>query len=874
MPNYPYTFQLPPLNVQDIPNDGVAGEFLGINGSGVLDWLTAGGGDMLKADNLLGLTSYPTARTNLGLGTGDSPTFANLTLTSPSLGSSAPVTISQTWNAVGQTFKALVVNAAGTSDANSASGSLLADFQLGGTTKAKIDKLGIITANRLILDQSGSFIQIPANTALNWTGTSFLRSPSVGVFSFENNTQANFFTLVAEAANTLALRNGGNPQTFNVYGTYTSITDYRRLTVSCDNTTGNATITANKGSATTGDVGTVSINGVPVGLGKGNVVSNVAVGTSALNGVTTGSQNIAIGYESSIALTNGNGNTSIGFRSLRASTGSQNVSIGADSLQQNSSGSNNTSVGYTALNPNTTGGSNSAIGYDSGRFISGGVTPNTITNNSVYLGALTKANASSETNQIVIGYDATGIGSNSVVLGNDSITKTALKGNVGIGTTAPSTLLHLHKDQNTDTELRVQNSSDLSSATATINLVGSQGSTLVLQANPTTVAAPDATRALIKSTANVFGINLKAESTVGTLQFYTGGGAAANERLRITAAGNLGIGTTSPTSNLTVAQSTTGVGTISVGAAGTTITGVGTQFLNTFAVGQTITSAGQTLTISAIASDTSMTISPAAGAAISGQAYTLVGGTRFSVAGNGKVGIGANVFLERDGDNFLALRNGANAQTFRVYNTYTDASNYERGTITWESNELNIRSEKAGSGQLRNIVINAGLGLKFYFNNSTIGFQYTQSGHLLYFTDNSQDIGASGASRPRNVYVGTAIAAGGGISGQNFGSSAGGYFNWATRSNIFSPADGVIRLANDAQTDFNRLQFGGTTNLFPAIKRSTTYLQARLADDSAFAPIQGKLTTDTAYTATVVAATGYITIYDSTGTAYRVPCAV
>ena len=245
-----------------------------------------------------------------------------------------------------------------------------------------------------------------------------------------------------------------------------------------------------------------------------------------------------------------------------------------------------------------------------------------------------------------------------------------------------------------------------------------------------------------------------------------------------------------------------------------------------------------------------------------------------SGADGGNFGTLDTILLRDGAANTLALRNGANAQTFRVYNTYTDASNYERGTITWESNELNIRSEKAGSGQLRNIVINAGLGLKFYFNNSTIGFQYTQSGHLLYFTDNSQDIGASGASRPRNVYVGTAIAAGGGISGQNFGSSAGGYFNWATRSNIFSPADGVIRLANDAQTDFNRLQFGGTTNLFPAIKRSTTYLQARLADDSAFAPIQGKLTTDTAYTATVVAATGYITIYDSTGTAYRVPCAV
>jgi hypothetical protein len=45
--------------------------------------------------------------------------------------------------------------------------------------------------------------------------------------------------------------------------------------------------------------------------------------------------------------------------------------------------------------------------------------------------------ASGDTNEIVIGASAVGVGSNSVVLGNDSITKTILKGNVGIGTTAP-----------------------------------------------------------------------------------------------------------------------------------------------------------------------------------------------------------------------------------------------------------------------------------------------------------------------------------------------------------------------------------------------------------------------------------------------------
>lgn len=67
-------------------------------------------------------------------------------------------------------------------------------------------------------------------------------------------------------------------------------------------------------------------------------------------------------------------------------------------------------------------------------------------------------------------------------------------------------------------------------------------------------------------------------------------------------------------------------------------------------------------------------------------------------------------------------------------------------------------------------------------------------------------------------------------------------------------------------------------NTVPALKPSSTTLQARLADDSAFAPIQGKLTTDANATTGLVAGAlaaltnASIVIYDATGTAYRVPC--
>jgi hypothetical protein len=56
----------------------------------------------------------------------------------------------------------------------------------------------------------------------------------------------------------------------------------------------------------------------------------------------------------------------------------------------------------------------------------------------LFIGRNTRALANNQTNQIVIGDSAIGLGSNTVVVGNDSIVTTALKGNVGIGTTNPT----------------------------------------------------------------------------------------------------------------------------------------------------------------------------------------------------------------------------------------------------------------------------------------------------------------------------------------------------------------------------------------------------------------------------------------------------
>jgi hypothetical protein len=59
------------------------------------------------------------------------------------------------------------------------------------------------------------------------------------------------------------------------------------------------------------------------------------------------------------------------------------------------------------------------------------------------------------------------------------------------------------------------------------------------------------------------------------------------------------------------------------------------------------------------------------------------------------------------------------------------------------------------------------------------------------------------------------------------------YIEFNNLININSTVDGVLRLTNWADTDFGRLQLGGTTSSFPSIKRTGAGISARLADDSA-----------------------------------------
>jgi hypothetical protein len=207
---------------------------------------------------------------------------------------------------------------------------------------------------------------------------------------------------------------------------------------------------------------------------------------------------------------------------------------------------------------------------------------------------------------------------------------------------------------------------------------------------------------------------------------------------------------------------------------------------------------------------------------------------------SGGTGATYDTALFRDAAGTLAQRNSTNAQAFRVYNTYPGTTANEWFEIDWKtvSNTVRLFTNHAGTGGARSMDISAGATLFLgaggsspirLYSGGVERWNISSTGHFLATTDASYDIGASGANRPRDLYVSGQFYLGGTV-------RAVGGFKWFTGGTSFvESSDGVVMLQNNAGGNFGRLQLGGTTSAFPAIKRNGTGVDIRLADDSAYA---------------------------------------
>lgn len=163
---------------------------------------------------------------------------------------------------------------------------------------------------------------------------------------------------------------------------------------------------------------------------------------------------------------------------------------------------------------------------------------------------------------------------------------------------------------------------------------------------------------------------------------------------------------------------------------------------------------------------------------------------------------------------FAIARISSTSNACWIYNTNSGTNtngvgaNYERAKIAWSSNVLLIGTEKLGTGSAR--------AMEFQTDGTSrltisAGGSVTAAGTLI------------GGPIQSNSHVRVAA-----VSQLEFGSGG---------SRISNQSSGVLTLHDSALSDFGRLQFGGTTSSFPALKRSSTTLQVRLADDSADAPL-------------------------------------
>lgn len=115
-----------------------------------------------------------------------------------------------------------------------------------------------------------------------------------------------------------------------------------------------------------------------------------------------------------------------------------------------------------------------------------------------------------------------------------------------------------------------------------------------------------------------------------------------------------------------------------------------------------------------------------------------------SNSGTFTLGASSDVILTRDAANTLALRNGANAQTFNVYKSYTDASNYAAFAFQANGNgQFYISITKAGSGSIDNDLnlYHAGFAGINFFTQASQRWSINSSGHFMPNGDNTYDIG-------------------------------------------------------------------------------------------------------------------------------------
>jgi hypothetical protein len=113
---------------------------------------------------------------------------------------------------------------------------------------------------------------------------------------------------------------------------------------------------------------------------------------------------------------------------INTSANQTNTRIGYTSLINITTGANNAAIGFQALSAINTGSFNTAIGTQAGSWCKTWPAQPRSNTYSIFVGANTKSSADGCTNEIVIGHDMSGEGSNTTVIGTSETTLTKIPG--------------------------------------------------------------------------------------------------------------------------------------------------------------------------------------------------------------------------------------------------------------------------------------------------------------------------------------------------------------------------------------------------------------------------------------------------------------
>ena len=167
------------------------------------------------------------------------------------------------------------------------------------------------------------------------------------------------------------------------------------------------------------------------GLRVAGALDCVSIGKSCGRSLCTGTANSVVGSLAGYSLTCGYSNSFYGASAgYSCHNGLRNTFVGQTAGYLLTSGLDVTCIGVAAGRNLITSSQTVCVGASAGRYIANGSTALTEASNSVYCGQNSKASADAVTNENVFGYNATGIGSNSCVLGSSAVTKCQIFGDI------------------------------------------------------------------------------------------------------------------------------------------------------------------------------------------------------------------------------------------------------------------------------------------------------------------------------------------------------------------------------------------------------------------------------------------------------------